>query len=77
MTIVGSVTAELILDSEEFQSNLATVKGEIEGLNSVLAESNAMEMAKEIEQLHNQLAECSKVIEDQSKIINELKKGYK
>lgn len=74
--MVGSVTAELLLNTEKFNSSIKQVQNQVRDLNTSFRGTSAKEMAEDITRLEEQLAKCSDVIKQQEEVIEQLKAGY-
>lgn len=74
--VVGSVTAELVLDSAGFVTGLEEAKTQIKGLGNSFNGNNAQKMAQDIAKLEEQLQKNAEVIEKQKKTIDSLKGKY-
>ena len=74
--MVGSVTAELLLNTEKFNSSIKQVQAQVKDLNTSFRGTNAKEMAEQISRLEQQLEKNTKVIKQQEEVIKQLKAGY-
>lgn len=74
--IVGSVTAELILNTGNFNEQITNVRNQVKELNKAFMGSDAKAMAKQIDNLERQLEKSSKVIEQQAELIEQLRNDY-
>ena len=74
--MVGSVTAELLLKTEQFNKAIGDVEKKVKGLNTAFRGTDAQQMAKDITRLEEQLEKCTNVINKQEEVINKLKASY-
>ena len=75
-TIVGSVTAELLLNTGNFTEQITNVRNQVNELNKAFMGSDAKAMAEQIDKLEKQLQQSSNVIKEQSELIEKLKEDY-
>ena len=74
--LVGSVTAELLLDTTKFSKSLADVESKVKGLNTAFRGTDARKMAEDITKLEEQLKKSTEMITKQAETIEQLKKSY-
>ena len=74
--LVGSVTAQLLLNTEKFNTSISKVQSQVRELNVAFRGTSAKEMAESITRLEEQLEKNTKVIKQQEEVINQLKTSY-
>lgn len=74
--LVGSVTAELLLNTEKFNTSITKVQAQVRDLNTSFRGTSAKEMAESITRLEEQLEKCTNVIKQQEEVIDQLKASY-
>lgn len=74
--LVGSVTAQLLLDTEKFNTSISKVQSQVRELNVAFRGTNAREMAESITKLEEQLEKNTQIIKQQEEVIDRLKASY-